>query len=153
MPPRPSSGELWGLHLMPPRILVDCCLPNGVLETPCLELEFNWFSHSVKFPDQQQIEEHANWSMSRELGYNYCLTGLVRDWQRWGGTGRAGKRLAALGRDWQDWEETGRAGSVTAVWSGQRDCCVEWAASVLCGVGSVTVLWSGQRDCAVEWAA
>ncbi|MGH0184516.1 UNVERIFIED_CONTAM: hypothetical protein FKN15_015150 [Acipenser sinensis] len=32
MPPRPSSGELWGLHLMPPRILVDCCLPNGVLE-------------------------------------------------------------------------------------------------------------------------
>lgn len=29
MAPRPSSGELWGLHLMPPRILVDCCLPNG----------------------------------------------------------------------------------------------------------------------------
>lgn len=29
MVPRPSSGELWGLHLMPPRILVDCCLPNG----------------------------------------------------------------------------------------------------------------------------
>ena len=29
MVPKPSSGELWGLHLMPPRILVDCCLPNG----------------------------------------------------------------------------------------------------------------------------
>ncbi|RXM94584.1 Phosphatidylinositol 4,5-bisphosphate 3-kinase catalytic subunit alpha isoform [Acipenser ruthenus] len=24
MPPRPSSGELWGLHLMPPRILEEC---------------------------------------------------------------------------------------------------------------------------------
>ncbi|CAI9597613.1 unnamed protein product, partial [Staurois parvus] len=33
MPPRPSSGELWGIHLMPPRILVDCLLPNGMMVT------------------------------------------------------------------------------------------------------------------------
>lgn len=26
------------------------------------------------------IEEHANWNISRELGFNYCHTGLVR-WQ------------------------------------------------------------------------
>lgn len=35
MAPRPSSGELWGLHLMPPRILVDCCLPNGTTLLTC----------------------------------------------------------------------------------------------------------------------
>ena len=27
----PSSGELWGHHLMPQRITVDCLLPNGVI--------------------------------------------------------------------------------------------------------------------------
>lgn len=27
----PSSGELWGHHVMPPMIVVDCLLPNGVL--------------------------------------------------------------------------------------------------------------------------
>lgn len=27
----PSSGELWGHHLMPPMIYVDCLLPNGVI--------------------------------------------------------------------------------------------------------------------------
>lgn len=25
------------------------------------------------------IEEQANWNISRELGFNYCHTGLVRD--------------------------------------------------------------------------
>lgn len=41
-----------------------------------MELEFSWFSQIVVFPDEQQIEEHANWTISRELGYNYCH-GLV----------------------------------------------------------------------------
>ena len=27
----PSSGELWGHHLMPQLVVVDCLLPNGVL--------------------------------------------------------------------------------------------------------------------------
>ena len=27
----PSSGELWGHHLMPQLVLVDCLLPNGVI--------------------------------------------------------------------------------------------------------------------------
>lgn len=49
----------------------------GVQETPCVELEFSWFNQMVVFPDEQQIEEHANWTISRELGYNYCH-GLVR---------------------------------------------------------------------------
>lgn len=41
-----------------------------------MELEFSWFNQIVVFPDEQQIEEHANWTISRELGYNYCH-GLV----------------------------------------------------------------------------
>lgn len=41
-----------------------------------MELEFSWFNQTVVFPDEQQIEEHANWTISRELGYNYC-PGLV----------------------------------------------------------------------------
>lgn len=41
-----------------------------------MELEFSWFNQTVLFPDEQQIEEHANWTISRELGYNYCH-GLV----------------------------------------------------------------------------
>ncbi|TUJ24210.1 Phosphatidylinositol 4,5-bisphosphate 3-kinase catalytic subunit alpha isoform [Bagarius yarrelli] len=43
-------------------------------ETPCVELEFPSFNHTVVFPDEQQIEEHANWIISRELGYNYSLS-------------------------------------------------------------------------------
>ena len=27
----PSSGELWGHHLMPPLLSLDCLLPNGVI--------------------------------------------------------------------------------------------------------------------------
>ena len=27
----PSSGELWGHHLMPQLVRVDCLLPNGVI--------------------------------------------------------------------------------------------------------------------------
>lgn len=43
-----------------------------------MELEFSWFNQTVVFPDEQQIEEHANWTISRELGYNYCH-GLVTE--------------------------------------------------------------------------
>uniref|UniRef100_A0A2K6FNQ9 Phosphatidylinositol-4,5-bisphosphate 3-kinase catalytic subunit alpha n=1 Tax=Propithecus coquereli TaxID=379532 RepID=A0A2K6FNQ9_PROCO len=45
-------------------------------ETPCLELEFDWFSSVVKFPDMSVIEEHANWSVSREAGFSYSHAGL-----------------------------------------------------------------------------
>lgn len=57
MAPRPSSGELWGLHLMPPRILVDCCLPNGMLvsleclrEAPLLTIKQQLFAEARKYP-------------------------------------------------------------------------------------------------------
>ena len=38
----PSSGELYGHHLMPSRIEVDCLLPNGIIIT----LD-NVFKHST----------------------------------------------------------------------------------------------------------
>ncbi|KAG2468424.1 PK3CA kinase, partial [Polypterus senegalus] len=83
------TGKM-ALNLWPvPHGLEDLLNPIGVTgsnpnkETPCLELEFNWFGNTVKFPDSQQTEEHANWCISRELGYNYCLVGasnrLARD--------------------------------------------------------------------------
>lgn len=46
-------------------------------ETPCLELEFDYFSSPVKFPDMTTVEGHANWTISRELGFNYCQSGQV----------------------------------------------------------------------------
>lgn len=27
----PSSGELWGHHLMPPTFTVDCLMPTGII--------------------------------------------------------------------------------------------------------------------------
>ncbi|XP_042327271.1 phosphatidylinositol 4,5-bisphosphate 3-kinase catalytic subunit alpha isoform-like isoform X1 [Sceloporus undulatus] len=70
--------NLWSV----PHGLEDLLNPIGVggsnpnKETPCLELEFTWFSHTVKFADPAEIEEHANRAMSRELGLNYCMVGL-----------------------------------------------------------------------------
>ncbi|KAK5931618.1 hypothetical protein CesoFtcFv8_000124 [Champsocephalus esox] len=72
------SGKV-ALSLWPvPHGLEDLLNPIGVAgsnpnkETPCVELEFSWFNQTVVFPDDQQIEEHADWTVSRELGYSYC---------------------------------------------------------------------------------
>lgn len=46
-------------------------------ETPCLELEFDHFSSSVKYPDMNAVEDHASWTISREVGLNYTLSGQV----------------------------------------------------------------------------
>ncbi|XP_063057894.1 phosphatidylinositol 4,5-bisphosphate 3-kinase catalytic subunit alpha isoform isoform X1 [Engraulis encrasicolus] len=83
------SGKM-ALNLWPvPHGLEDLLNPIGVTgsnpnkETPCLELEFDYFSSPVKFPDMTTVEDHANWIISREMGYNYCQTGqssrLARD--------------------------------------------------------------------------
>uniref|UniRef100_A0A3P8PFU7 Phosphatidylinositol 4,5-bisphosphate 3-kinase catalytic subunit alpha isoform n=1 Tax=Astatotilapia calliptera TaxID=8154 RepID=A0A3P8PFU7_ASTCA len=78
------AGKM-ALNLWPvPHGLEDLLNPIGVTgsnpnkETPCLELEFDHYSSPVKFPDMSTIEDHANWNISRELGFNYCHTGLVR---------------------------------------------------------------------------
>ncbi|XP_061539060.1 phosphatidylinositol 4,5-bisphosphate 3-kinase catalytic subunit alpha isoform-like isoform X2 [Phycodurus eques] len=70
------------LNLWPvPHGLEDLLNPIGVTgsnpnkETPCLELEFDHFSSPVKYPDMNAVEDHANWTISRELGFNYNLSG------------------------------------------------------------------------------
>uniref|UniRef100_H2M7Z5 phosphatidylinositol-4,5-bisphosphate 3-kinase n=1 Tax=Oryzias latipes TaxID=8090 RepID=H2M7Z5_ORYLA len=70
------------LNLWPvPHGLEDLLNPIGVTgsnpnkETPCLELEFEHFSSPVKYPDMNAVEEHANWTISRELGFNYNTSG------------------------------------------------------------------------------
>uniref|UniRef100_A0A8C2GZ77 Phosphatidylinositol 4,5-bisphosphate 3-kinase catalytic subunit alpha isoform n=1 Tax=Cyprinus carpio TaxID=7962 RepID=A0A8C2GZ77_CYPCA len=79
------SGKM-ALNLWPvPHGLEDLLNPIGVTgsnpnkETPCLELEFDHFSSPVKFPDMATIEDHANWIISREMGYNYCQSGQEKD--------------------------------------------------------------------------
>lgn len=52
-------------------------LTSVIQETPCLELEFDHFSSQVKYPDMNAVEDHANWTISRELGFNYNLSGQV----------------------------------------------------------------------------
>lgn len=66
MAPRPSSGELWGLHLMPPRIQVDCCLPNGMLvsleclrETPLIDIKQQLFTEARKYPLYHLLQEES----------------------------------------------------------------------------------------------
>lgn len=54
--------------------MIRICLAQ---ETPCLELEFDHFSSSVKYPDMNAVEDHANWTISREMGFNYTLSGQV----------------------------------------------------------------------------
>uniref|UniRef100_A0A6Q2YMG7 Phosphatidylinositol 4,5-bisphosphate 3-kinase catalytic subunit alpha isoform n=1 Tax=Esox lucius TaxID=8010 RepID=A0A6Q2YMG7_ESOLU len=75
------SGKM-ALNLWPvPHGLEDLLNPIGVTgsnpnkETPCLELEFDYFSSAVKFPDMATVEEHANRTISRELGFNYSQSG------------------------------------------------------------------------------
>uniref|UniRef100_A0A8C8GLV4 Phosphatidylinositol 4,5-bisphosphate 3-kinase catalytic subunit alpha isoform n=1 Tax=Oncorhynchus tshawytscha TaxID=74940 RepID=A0A8C8GLV4_ONCTS len=78
------SGKM-ALNLWPvPHGLEDLLNPIGVTgsnpnrETPCLELEFDYFSSPVKFPDMTTVEGHANWTISRELGFSYCQS-VARD--------------------------------------------------------------------------
>ncbi|KAL0970729.1 hypothetical protein UPYG_G00246460 [Umbra pygmaea] len=68
MAPRPSSGELWGLHLMPPRILVDCCLPNGMLvsleclrEAPLTSIKQQLFTEARKYPLYHLLQEESSY--------------------------------------------------------------------------------------------
>lgn len=68
MPPRPSSGELWGIHLMPPRILVECLLPNGMIVTlECLReatlvtIKHELFREARKYPLHQLLQDETSY--------------------------------------------------------------------------------------------
>ncbi|XP_077865458.1 phosphatidylinositol 4,5-bisphosphate 3-kinase catalytic subunit alpha isoform-like, partial [Saccoglossus kowalevskii] len=62
----PSSGELWGLHLMPPRVAVDCLLPTGILITlECLReatlasIKIHLFKEAKKYPLARLLQEET----------------------------------------------------------------------------------------------
>ncbi|XP_029436302.1 phosphatidylinositol 4,5-bisphosphate 3-kinase catalytic subunit alpha isoform-like isoform X6 [Rhinatrema bivittatum] len=68
MAPRPSSGELWGLHLMPPRIMVDCCIPNGMIvtleclrEATLLGIKHNLFKEARKYPLFHLLQDESSY--------------------------------------------------------------------------------------------
>ncbi|XP_015248798.1 PREDICTED: phosphatidylinositol 4,5-bisphosphate 3-kinase catalytic subunit alpha isoform [Cyprinodon variegatus] len=68
MPPRPSSGELWGIHLMPPRILVDCLLPNGMIltleclrEATLIAIKHELFKEARKYPLHHLLQEETSY--------------------------------------------------------------------------------------------
>lgn len=68
MPPRPSSGELWGIHLMPPKILVDCLLPNGMIltleclrEATLITIKHELFKEARKYPLHQLLQEETSY--------------------------------------------------------------------------------------------
>ena len=53
----PSSGELWGHHLMPQRIDLDCLLPNGVIvplrssrEAPLEKIKAELWKEAKSYP-------------------------------------------------------------------------------------------------------
>ncbi|KAM7379026.1 hypothetical protein PAMP_004604 [Pampus punctatissimus] len=68
MPPRPSSGELWGMHLMPPSILVDCLLPNGMIltleclrEATLITVKHDLFKEARKYPLHHLLQEESSY--------------------------------------------------------------------------------------------
>ncbi|XP_043926378.1 phosphatidylinositol 4,5-bisphosphate 3-kinase catalytic subunit alpha isoform [Protopterus annectens] len=68
MPPRPSSGELWGIHLMPPKIYVDCLLPNGMIvnleclrEATLVTIKHELFKEARKYPLHQLLQDESSY--------------------------------------------------------------------------------------------
>ncbi|XP_054624028.1 phosphatidylinositol 4,5-bisphosphate 3-kinase catalytic subunit alpha isoform isoform X2 [Dunckerocampus dactyliophorus] len=68
MPPRPSSGELWGMHLMPPSIKVDCLLPNGMIltleclrEATLITVKHELFKEARKYPLYHLLQEESSY--------------------------------------------------------------------------------------------
>lgn len=68
MPPRPSSGELWGMHLMPPSFKVDCLLPNGMIltleclrEATLITVKHELFKEARKYPLYHLLQEESSY--------------------------------------------------------------------------------------------
>lgn len=60
----PSSGELWGHHLMPAMVMVDCLLPNGVIvplrcyrDSPLDNIKSELWREAQNFPLFHALQE------------------------------------------------------------------------------------------------
>ena len=75
----PSSGELWGHHLMPSQIVVDCLLPAGII-VPCLcnrdatleAIKADLWNESKKYP--------LHWKLSEPE--SYIFVAITQDAER-----------------------------------------------------------------------
>lgn len=64
----PSSGELWGHHLMPATIVVDCLLPNGIIvQLSCLRdstldsIKDHLWKEARKYPLYRNLAEPGSY--------------------------------------------------------------------------------------------
>ena len=64
----PSSGELWGHHLMPQLVVVDCLLPNGVIvplrcyrESPLDRIKEDLWREARNFPLFELLQDAASY--------------------------------------------------------------------------------------------
>lgn len=64
----PSSGELWGHHLMPSQVDVDCLLPNGIIiSLPCYRdanlgtIKFELWKEAKKYPLFSQLSDASSY--------------------------------------------------------------------------------------------
>lgn len=64
----PSSGELWGHHLMPVSVVVDCLLPNGVIvplrcprDSPLEWIKVELWREAQKYPLFHSLQEPSSY--------------------------------------------------------------------------------------------
>jgi len=64
----PSSGELWGHHLMPTSVTVDCLLPNGVIvplpscrEAPLAKIKADLWEEAQNYPLYHLLQERKSY--------------------------------------------------------------------------------------------
>lgn len=72
----PSSGELWGHHLMPSQVMVDCLMPNGVL----IQLMVNRDETLERIKAQLWVEA-KNYPLCHKLGDqgSYIFVSITQD--------------------------------------------------------------------------
>ncbi len=64
----PSSGELWGHHLMPSQVYVDCLLPNGVIiplrcyrDSPLDTIKNELWREATNYPLYHILKDRSNY--------------------------------------------------------------------------------------------
>lgn len=74
MPPRPSSGELWGIHLMPPRYdTLDCIAATRLILTFC-EKKASYRACTV----MRAVTAGSWWTVSCPMGWFWPWSVSVR---------------------------------------------------------------------------
>ena len=75
----PSSGELWGHHLMPSQVDVDCLLPTGIIV--CLRCNRDATLGSIKTDLWQDAKKHPLFYLLSEPS-SYIFISITQDAER-----------------------------------------------------------------------